>query len=46
MIVRWQVVAANMVREIWEDSKRHADDRAVNNRPVEIVNKDNSAQVS
>jgi len=40
------VVAANMVREIWEDSKRHADDRAVNNRPVEIVNKNDRTQVS
>jgi len=31
------VVAANMVREIWEDSKRHKDDRDVNHRIVEVV---------
>ena len=33
----FQVVAANMVREIWEDSKRHKDDRDVNHRIVEVV---------
>jgi hypothetical protein len=32
-----QVVAANMVREIWEDSKRHKDDSEVNHRIVEVV---------
>ena len=32
-----QVVVANMLREIWEDSHRHADDRVVNNRKVETL---------
>ncbi|EKX38131.1 hypothetical protein GUITHDRAFT_43842, partial [Guillardia theta CCMP2712] len=31
------VLAANMVREIWEDSKRHKDDYEVNNRVIEVI---------
>jgi hypothetical protein len=32
-----KVVVANMIREIWEDSKRHADDNEVNHRRVKVL---------
>ena len=31
------VLAANLIREMWEDSRRHADDATVNNRTVQVV---------
>ena len=34
---RVQVIVANMVRELWEDGIRHADDRAVNHRRVDVA---------
>ena len=40
-----QVILANMIREIWEDSIRHADDKAVNHRKVELVENGKSEQV-
>jgi hypothetical protein len=40
-----QVIAANMIREIWEDSIRHADDRGVNHRKVEVVENGQTKEV-
>jgi hypothetical protein len=40
------MIAANMIREIWEDSIRHADDKGVNNRTVEVVENGQTKEVT
>ncbi|EKX35443.1 hypothetical protein GUITHDRAFT_146465 [Guillardia theta CCMP2712] len=39
------VVSANMIREVWEDSARHRDDREVNNRYAHVLPADEEEEL-